>query len=125
MGNKTHTNNKEEDVVCEHPQLNLAKKILVDNQQLLRCSLCLDRKDYNRWKDFLDFYEDQFKIFMPKDHMFSSTTLCGSAGTVEVDVSSSRFTIQTTLICYTQKLSIDSITMAISLNQNSGTYFSP
>lgn len=87
MGNKTYTNNKEEDVVCEHPQLNQAKIISVDNRQLLKCSICLDRKDYNRWKDSLDFYEDQSKIFMPKDHMFSSTTLCGNAGTVEVAIS--------------------------------------
>lgn len=121
MGNKNHVTSKEEDLISEHTQLNNAKIISVDGQQVLRCSVCLDRKDYNRWKGSLQPYQDSSKILMPRSHRFISTTLCGSAGTVEVAFALSRSTIQTFHTCSIQKSRIDYITPTTSVSLNFGT----
>ena len=54
-----------------------------EQRTLLKYTTCLDRKEYIKWKEALELYNEQSKLFLPIEHHFSTTTLCGNAGTIE------------------------------------------
>lgn len=125
MGNQNRANNREIQFESEHPHLSQCKIVTSEQRTLLKYTTCLDRKEYIKWKEALELYNEQSKLFLPIEHHFSTTTLCGNAGTIEVHFTQHRQFFHTILIFCIPKSTADSITKLISMNKNFGIFFLP
>ena len=81
MGNRETTNSKEMEISIQHHTLNRAKIKILKEQKVLKITPALDRKEYDRWREVLSSYEPHPSLFLPLQHTFFQTGLCGSAGT--------------------------------------------
>ena len=84
MGNLSNSANKEVDLKIRHPSLSNAKLVDLNSSKIIKNTTFNDQKEYEKWADSLSKYKTTSRLFLPIDHSFSHTSLCGTAGTVEV-----------------------------------------
>ena len=95
MGNLSNSGSKEVDLKIRHSNLSNAKLVIKDGAREIKNLTFNDQKEYDKWVDSLSKYKTASRLFLPISHSFSHTSLCGTAGTVEVALPSRRPTTTT------------------------------
>ena len=81
MGNCETDNSKEGELKSiKHYHLSNSKITTFNKQNTLKYTPCLDRKEYERWKNLLANYHPHPSLFLPLQHSFHPTNLCGNGG---------------------------------------------